>query len=451
MDSLQQEPLEQSAPAWLLKLRIVTRALRHRNFRLFISGQLLSLIGTWVQSVAQSWLVYRLTGSSVMLGLVGFASQLPYLLLSPVAGVIADRVNRRNLVTLTQILAAIQAVVLAVLTLTGTVKPWQIFCLALGLGIVGVFDMTGRQSFLVEMVGKEDLMNAIALNSSVYNSGRVLGPAIAGVLVAVIGEGWCFVVNAISFLGVIAGLQMMRLPAHLPHPSVASGWQRFSEGWNYVSTDRPSRSLLLLLGISSIANYPFLVLMPIFADRILHGGPQTLGLLMSATGVGAVVGAIYMAARTGLRGLSRTIVVSTLVYSVALFLFALSRNTQFSILMLAVTGAGLLLSVAGTNTALQTIVPDALRGRVVGFYGMMLMGMAPLGSLLGGWLAGLIGAPYTVALGAVVCIFAALTFNRRRPIIRAALLRSSIADATGMMAAPAPILAENVTGKQGSD
>lgn len=439
MDAAKQKTNDRPVQPWLGKLRVVIRALRHRNFRLFVSGQFLSLIGTWVQTVALSWLVYRLTHSSVMLGLVGFAGQIPYLLLSPVAGVVADRMNRRRLVTLTQIAAMVQAIVLAGLTLTNVVKPWHIFCLALGLGVVGVFDMTGRQSFLVEMVGKEDLMNAIALNSSVYNSGRLLGPAVAGVLVAVIGEGWCFVVNAASFLAVIAGLWMMRLPPTRPPEATVSPYQHFREGWDYVWHHPSSRALLLLLGISSIMNYPFLVLMPIFADRVLHGGPKTLGVLMSATGVGAILGALYMAARTGVRGLSRTILASTIIYSVALILFSSSRNIHFSMLMLVGTGFGMLLQVAGTNTTLQTIVPDSLRGRVVSFYGMMFMGMAPIGSLLAGWLGGLIGAPYTVAMGAVVCIIAALAFNRRRPVVRAALLQAMMQQDTALVPVPAPI------------
>jgi len=424
-------------PAWLAKARVLTRALRHRNFRLFLSGQFLSLIGTWVQNVAQAWLVYRLTHSAVLLGVIGFAGQIPYLVLSPVAGVVADRFNRRWLVTIMQILATVQAMALAVLTLTNQVRPWHIFYLALGLGVVGVFDMTGRQSFIVEMVGKEDMMNAIALNSSVYNSGRVLGPAIAGVLVAAIGEGWCFVVNAASFLGVIAGLLVMRLPPSPRHAGIASPVEYFREGWSYVRSHAPSRALLLLLGVSSITNYPFLVLMPIFADRVLHGGPRTMGLLMSSTGIGAILGALYMAARVEVRGLSRMIAATTILYSVALILFSFSRNIHLSMLTLAVAGAGMLVSVASTNTSLQTIVPDALRGRVVGFYGMMFMGMAPLGSLLSGWLAGRIGAPATVAYGAAICIIAALIFNRHRPVVRAALRQAMMQQEMAMVPVPA--------------
>lgn len=401
----------------------ITRALRHRNFRLFIGGQLLSQIGTWVQMVAQIWLVYRLSGSPVMLGLVGFANQIPYLLLSPVAGVVADRVNRRRLITVTQILAMLQAFLLAGLTLAGVVEVWHIFCLALLLGVIGVFDMTARQSFLVEMVGKEDLMNAISLNSSVYNSGRILGPAVAGVLLAAIGEGYCFLLNGCTFLGVIIGLLMMRLPPppSEPHPSP---FEHFQEGWNYIRHHAPSRALLLLLGVASIMNYPILILMPVFAESILHGGPRALGILMSSMGVGAILGSIYMAARPGVRGLSRMITAATISYSVALILFAFSRTFHLSALLLVPVGFGMTVQMAATNTTLQTIAPDALRGRVVGFYGMMLMGMAPFGSLMAGWLAGWIGAPFTVAMGGVVCIAAALVFLRHRPVVKAALIQA---------------------------
>ena len=442
----QREAEAKATQPLLARVRRATRAVRHRNFRLFLSGQFLSLIGTWVQTLAQSWLVYRLSHSPVMLGLVGFAGQMPYLLLSPIAGVAADRMNRRNLILLAQILAMVQALLLAALTLTGVVQVWHVFFLAMTLGIVGVFDMTGRQSFLVEMVGKEDLMNAIALNSTVYNSGRILGPAVAGVLVAVIGEGWCFVVNAASFLGIIIGLLMMRVPPAAQREEFASHWEHFREGWNYVWSHAPSRTLLLLLGLTSVMNYPFLVLMPVFADNILHGGPQALGLLMSSTGVGAILGALYMATRTGVRGLSRTITLSTITYSVALVLFAFSRNLHLSMLWLVPVGFGLMVSVAGTNTSLQAIVPDALRGRVLGFYGMMFVGMAPIGSLLAGWLGGLIGADFTVAFGAVVCIAGALVFNRKRIVVRAALRQVMEQQAEGFPV-PVPVTRANEDGQ----
>ena len=421
----------------LSRVRVTTRALRHRNFRLFLGGQFLSLVGTWVQSVAQSWLVYRLTDSPFMLGLVAFASQLPYLL-SPIGGAFADRANRHRLIVLTQALSMLQAVLLGVLTLTGAVQVWHVFSLALALGVIGVFDMTARQSFLVEMVGKDDLMNAIALNSTVYNAGRIIGPAIAGVLVATIGEGYCFLLNGVTFLSVLAGLLMMRLPAKPAREPIASPYEHFREGWEYIRGHAPSRALLLHLGIVSIMNYPFLVLMPVFADRILRGGPEALGLLMSSFGVGAILGAIYMASRTGLRGLSRTITRATITYSVALILFAFSPNLYLSCILLVVTGLGLMLQISSTNTALQTLSPDALRGRVMGFYGMMFLGMAPIGSLMAGWLGEWIGARYTVAFGAVVCIAAAAVFNRKRPVVVAALRQITEQQAT-LMPIPAPI------------
>jgi len=418
-------------------MRVATRALRHRNFRFFLAGQFLSLIGTWVQSVALSWLVYRLTDSSVMLGLVGFASQIPYLF-SPVGGVLADRINRHRLIILAQCLYALQALLLGWLTLSGQVRVWHVFYLALALGIIGVFEMTARQSFFVEMVGKEDLMNAIALNSGVYNSGRILGPAVAGVLVAAIGEGWCFVVNGVSFVAVIGGLLMMRLSPPAPREKGTSPVAQFREGIEYVRHNEPLRALLIHLGIVSIMNYPFIVLMPVFAVRILHGGPKTLGILMSSFGVGALLGALYMASRTGLRGLSRTIVRATIAYSVALILFAFSRSVAMAYLFLVIAGFGMLLQVASTNTSVQSITPDALRGRVMGFYGMMFLGMLPLGSLLAGWLGDWIGAPYAVSFGAVVCILAALAFNRRRPVVVAAL-RQIMEQRASMVPIPAAV------------
>jgi MFS family permease len=420
----------------MMRLRASTRALRHRNFRLFIVGQGLSLIGTWVQTVAQAWLVYRISQSSVMLGLVSFASQVPYLVLAPVAGVVADRVNRHKLILLMQTLAMGQAVLLAVLTLTGRIEVWHVFYLALTLGVLGVFEMTARQSFLVEMVGKEDLMNAIAINSSVYNSGRILGPAIAGILVALIGEGWCFAVNSASFLSVIVGLLMMRLPPPPPAQGTFAPVEHFREGFHYVWNHAPSRTVLLLLGLTSVMNYPYLVLMPIFAEKILKGGPQTLGLLMSSVGVGAILGSIYMATRIGLRGLSRTITSMTILYSVALALFGLSPDLRLSMALLLPVGFGMMVSVAATNTTLQTLAPDALRGRVLSFYGMMFIGMTPIGSLLAGWAGEVIGAPLTVITGAAFCIAGALLFNRKRFVIRAALRQFMDSHAEGF---PMPV------------
>ena len=422
---------------WFAKVRVTLRALQHRNFQLFLGGQFLSLIGTWVQTVAQSWLVYKMTGSSVMLGLVTFAGQIPYLF-SPIGGVLADRMNKHRLIILTQVLSTLQAVLLAWLTLSGAVQVWHVIVLALVLGVIGVFDMTGRQAFLVEMVGKEDLMNAIALNSSVYNSGRILGPAVAGVMVAAIGEGWCFAVNAVSFLAVIAGLLMMRLQRPHKHSRAESPIEQFRQGLEYIRTHQPTRALLLNLCAVSIMNYPFIVLMPIFADRIFHGGAQTLGILMSAFGVGAVLGALYMASRTALSGTSRRIVRSTIVYSIALIGFSFSWSVPIACFFLIVAGAGMLMQVASTNTGLQSLAPDAMRGRVMGFYGMMFLGMVPIGSLIAGWLGDRIGAPWTVSLGAVGCIIAAAAFNRRRVVVASAL-RQLMQSQAGMVAVPTAV------------
>ena len=398
------------------RLRVTTRALKHRNFRLFLTGQLLSVIGTWVQSVAQSWLVYKLTGSTVMLGLVGFASQIPYLF-SPIGGVLADRFNRRKLLILTQALMAAQAVVLAWLTLSGRVEEWTVFYLALSLGIIGLFELTARQSFIVEMVGKEDLMNAIALNSSMYNLGRVIGPSVAGILLASIGEGWCFAVNAVSFIAVIIGLLMMRLPPAPARTDHSSPVAQLREGARYVLQSKPTRALLINLGVLSVFNYPAMVLMPVFADRLLGGGPTTLGYLLTSFGAGAMVGALMMASRIDLSGISRRIVRSTIIYSVALLGFAFVSWLPLACLLVAITGGGIMTQIASTNTALQSITPDHLRGRVVGYYGMMFLGMVPIGSLLAGWLGDWIGVRWTVARSAAACLLAALIFDRRRSVV----------------------------------
>src|ERR1700757_533729 len=284
------------------------RALKHRNFQLFFSGQLISLTGTWMQTVAQSWLVYRLTGSSLLLGSVGFASQIPVFLMAPVGGMAADRFNRQRIVIATQVASMILAIVLALLTLTHMVKVWHIFVLAALLGVVNAFDIPGRQSFLVDMVGREDLMNAIALNSSMFNGARVVGPAIAGILVAKIGEGWCFFANGVSYIAVIIGLLLMRV--HCPRGSQSdSPIEEIVEGFRWARETGPIRSLLLLLGVVSLVGMPYTVLMPIFADRILHGGAKGLGILMGATGVGALLGALTLALRSGVRGLGRWVAV----------------------------------------------------------------------------------------------------------------------------------------------
>jgi MFS family permease len=403
------------------------RALRHRNFQLFFSGQLISLIGTWMQTIAQSWLVYRLTGSPLLLGTAGFASQFPVFLVAPLGGIAADRFNRQRLVIATQISSMILAAILAVLTLTGVVEVWHIFVLAALLGVVNAFDIPARQSFLVDMVGKEDLMNAIALNSSMFNGARILGPAISGILVARIGEGWCFFANSVSYIAVITGLLLMRVerPSRLAPsgPAVA----RLIEGFQFARNTAPIRALLLLLGLVSLVAMPYSVLMPLFADRVLQGGARGLGILMGATGVGALLGALTLATRSGVRGLGRWVAFSCGGFGISLVLFSLSRNFWLSAMLLLPVGFCMMLQMSSSNTLIQAMVPDELRGRVMALYTMMFMGMAPFGSLCAGALAHGLGAPLTVSIGAVACIGAATLFFFHLPRIRVEARRLIVA------------------------
>ena len=396
---------------------IAFRALRHRNFQLFFSGQLISLTGTWMQNIAQAWLVYRLSGSSLQLGSVSFASQIPVFLFAPLGGIIADRHNRQHVVIATQTSAMILAFILSVLTLTHTVEVWHIFVLATLLGIVNAFDIPARQSFLVEMVGREDLMNAIALNSSMFNGARIVGPAIAGILVASIGEGWCFFGNGVSYIAVIIGLALMRIQERR-RPASASHFEHIIEGFRFARGTGPIRAVLLLLGIVSLVGMPYSVLMPIFADTILHGGARGLGILMGSTGVGALLAALALAAKAGLRGLGRWIALAAGGFGVSITLFSLSRNFWLSAALLVPVGFCMMLETSSSNTLLQAMVPDELRGRVMSLYSMMFMGMAPFGAFFGGALADRIGAPLTVALGGVACVGAALLFGLRLPTIR---------------------------------
>ena len=407
-------------------LRATLRALRHRNFQLFFSGQLISLIGTWMQSVAQSWLVYRLTGSSLLLGSVGFVSQIPVFLVAPVGGIVADRHNRQRVVIGTQTVSMLLAFALAALTLTGVVQVWHIFVLAALLGVVNAFDIPGRQSFLVDMVGKEDLMNAIALNSSMFNGARIIGPAIAGILVARIGEGWCFFANAVSYIAVISGLLMMRVPARSYRAS-GSPLVHILEGFRFVRHTGPIRAILLLLGLVSLVAMPYTVLMPLFADKILHGGARGLGILMGATGMGALLGALTLATRRGVRGLGRWVAFSCGGFGLSLVLFSLSRSFWLSAALLLPVGFSMMLQMSSSNTLIQAMVPDHLRGRVMSVYSMMFMGMAPFGALFGGALADRLGAPLTLSMGAVTCIGGAALFGLHLPKIRVEARRLIVA------------------------
>jgi MFS family permease len=400
------------------RTRLLLRALTHRNFQLFFSGQLISLIGTWMQTIAQSWLVYRLTGSSLLLGTVGFVGQIPVFLLAPVGGLVADRRNRHHVVVGTQTCAMLLAFILAWLTLVGHIRVWEIMVLAGLLGAVNAFDIPARQAFLVEMVGKEDLINAIALNSSMFNGARVIGPAIAGLLVASIGEGWCFFANGVSYIAVIAGLLLMKLRRRAIAHAEVSPFEHIAEGFRFVRRTGPIWVLLLLIGLVSFVAMPYTVLMPIFADKILHAGARGLGLLMGATGVGALLGALTLATRAGVRGLGRWVALASAGFGASLILFSLSRWLWVSVALLIPVGFSMMLQMSSSNTLIQAMVPDHLRGRTMAVYSMMFMGMAPMGALFAGALARPLGAPLTVALGGVGCLVGSAIFLRRLPKLR---------------------------------
>ena len=395
-----------------------TRAFRHRNYQLFFGGQLISLTGTWMQSVAESWLIYRLTGSSALLGATSFVTLVPVFLFATIGGTVADRRHRHHIILTTQTAAMLLTFVLAALTLSGRVQVWHVFVLATCLGVVNAFDIPARQAFVVEMVGREDLSNAIALNSTMVNGARVVGPAIAGAVVALVGEGWCFLLNAVSYIAVIAGLLLMRVPPR-PRPAArTSALRETLEGFQFVARTAPVRALLLLLGVVSFAGMPYSVLMPIFAESILSSGSKGLGLLMAASGLGSLGGAVALATRSGVRGLGRWVAIATACFGGALIAFSFSRSFWLSAALLVPVGAAMIVEMAASNTLIQAMVPNVLRGRVMAVYSMMFMGMAPFGALFAGWLAERIGAPYTVALGGSICIVGGVIFSFHLPSLR---------------------------------
>jgi MFS family permease len=401
-------------------LRHLLRALRSRNYRLFVAGQSVSLVGTWMQQVAMSWLVYRLTGSAMLLGVVGFTSQFPSLLISPVAGVLADRWNRRRLLIATQTFAMLQAAFLAVIVLTGAVQVWQIILLSLFLGVVNACDIPIRQSFLVEMVEhRQDLGNAIALNSSMVNGARLIGPSIAGMLVATVGEGICFALNAVSYLAVIMALLAMRIsPASHQGRPRRHMLHELREGFVYAYTFAPIRSILLLIALVSLMGMPYIVLVPVFAKEILHGDAHTFGFLMAAAGSGALAGTLYLASRRSVLGLGRVIVRATGIFAAGIFVFALSSNFILSLATMALAGFGAITLIASCNTILQTILDEDKRGRVMSFFTMAFIGIAPFGSLGAGTMAGIIGPRDTLLVGSAGCLVGAAIFARQLPRIR---------------------------------
>ena len=390
------------------------RALQHRNFQLFFAGQLISLIGTWMQSTSQLWLVYKLTHSAALLGVFGFANQIPILVLASVGGYVGDRYNRHRGVIATQTVAMILAFLLAGLTLSGAIHgqrgAWVIIVIAFLVGIVNAFDVPIRQAFLVQMVGKDDLPNAIALNSSIFNGARVVGPAVSGFMIPWIGEGWCFFLNGVSFLAVIVALLAMRLPRVERKPSTESPLQSLLQGFRFAMSDLPIRSVLLLLSWLSLLGLQYAVFLPIFASDILQRGARGLGLLMSAGGVGAVLGALHFAARTEYRGLARWIATMSAGCALALVLFSQSRIFWLSMIVLFVVGFSATEQMAATNTLVQRRVPDELRGRIMAVYATMFMGIQPIGSLVAGGVAKHIGAQNTLGLFGLLVLGGSLVF-----------------------------------------
>jgi MFS family permease len=397
----------------------MVRSLKHRNFQLFFSGQLISLVGTWMDTAAEALLVYRLTGSSLLLGTVAFAGQIPISLFATAGGFLADHFDRRKIIITTQTLAMILAGTLAFLTLTNRITVTEVIVLAASMGVVNAFDLPTRQAFLVEMVGREDLMNAIALNSSMFQGARVVGPVVAGIIVYKIGEGWCFFSNSVSYIAVIIGLLLMRMgPRPRREVAHASPLEHITEGFRFARNTAPIRALLMLVALVALVGMPYSVLMPVFAVKILHGTARTYGMLMGATGIGALLGALTLASRRGVSGLGRLVAIACGGFGTGLILFSLSRSYWLSLCVLAPMGFSMMTQMASSNTLIQVMVPDRLRGRVMAVYSMMFMGMAPLGSLLCGALAEHIGAPHTLMLGGCVAIVGAILFARNLPKIR---------------------------------
>jgi MFS family permease len=390
-------------------------ALHHRNFRLFVIGQFISLIGFWMQNVGQSWLVYRLTHSAWYLGAITFSQQIPILLISFAAGGIIDRANRRRVIILTQTLALIQASILAYLTYTGRIQISQLFVLSAFIGAVSAFDLPARQSFLVQMVGKDDLVNAIAMNSSMFNAARMVGPAIAGLVIARWGESVCFFLNAVSYVAVLISLFLMKIQYSADPVRKQSLLNDLAEGFHYVRETKPIRVLLRTVGLFGIAGFPYIVLLPIFADSIFHRGASGLGILSTAVGVGALIGAFFLAGRKGIHGIGRVISFATFGFSISLFFFGISTLFWLSFVLLSFAGIFMMTSVASINTAIQSMIPDFLRGRVMSLFTTMLIGTAPVGSLIAGTIAKYFGARTTITTMSLCCLAAAFWFYRSLP------------------------------------
>ena len=403
----------------MMDLKIVFRSMKYRNYRLFFIGQGISLTGTWMQLIALSWLVYRMTNSALLLGLVGFAGQIPTFILAPIAGVIADRYNRKRLLIITQALAMIQALILAVLVLSGNIAVWHIVVLSIFLGLVNSFDIPTRHSFVVEMIdSRQDLGNAIALNSSLFNAARLIGPSLAGILIALVGEGACFLINAISYIAVLVTLTAIRVAPRRAIMSHKHIFQELKEGFVYAFNFTPIKTILFILALVSLMGVPYQVLMPVFVRDIFHKGPATLGYLMAISGAGALVGAIYLASRKSVVGLSRIIALSSGIFGIGVISFGLSKTMLFSMPVIFMVGFAMMVQMAASNTVLQTVVEEDKRGRVMSMYTMAFMGTVPMGSLMAGGLADKIGAPNTLLIGGICCIIGAFVFAGKLQALR---------------------------------
>ena len=395
------------------------RALRHRNFRLFFGGQSISLIGTWMTRIATAWLVYRLTKSALLLGTVSFVGQIPTFLLAPFAGVLVDRLNRRHVLVWTQTLAMVQSLALAWLTLSHRITIHDVLALSAFQGMINAFDMPGRQAFMVQMVeNRADLSNAIAINSSMVNLARLLGPSLAGMVIAATNEGWCFLIDGVSYIAVIISLLMMRVHVAQIKRATTSMFEQMREGWQYVSSFVPIRNILLLFALVSLMGIPYVVLMPVFAAQVLGGGPHTLGFLMGAAGVGALISALSLVLRKSVRGLIKMIPIAAASFGVGLILFGMSHVVWISFVLMTAVGFGMMQGITASNTIIQTLVPEEMRGRVMSYYMAAFVGMSPFGSLMAGSLAHWIGAPRTVMLTGACCILGAVWFWSRRAEIR---------------------------------
>ena len=427
------------------RINTIFRSLKYRNYRLFFGGQSISLIGTWMQRLAMPWLVYHMTGSAFLLGVVSFAGQIPTFLLAPFAGVITDRFNRYKVLLITQIISLVQAFVLAILALTGAIQLWHIVGLSILLGCVNAFDVPSRHSFVLEMVEKkEDLGNAIALNSMMFNSARLIGPSIAGLILATAGEGICFLINAISYIFVIISLLMMNVRQRVIPKREKHMFKEIREGLDYTFGYAPIKHLILLLGIVSLMGSTYTVLMPVFAKEVLHGGSDTFGFLMGAAGLGALLGAVYLASRESLIKLGRLIPAAAALFGTGLIIMSFLKIFPVTLILMVLVGLGMMLHTASSNTIIQTITDDDKRGRVMGFYTMAIMGTAPFGSLIAGFLAKTIGTPEAIMVGGISCVIGALFFLRKLPelknIIRPVYIKMGIIPevATGIQAASEP-------------